>query len=1285
MPLPGASNLNGNPTSLGLSLTDEGVNVAVVSRHASAVYFCLFDGEDEVERILLSERLGDVHFGHLKGVEAGARYGLRADGPYDSASGHLFDVSKLLVDPYAHQIDRAFSWHPDLARRGADTTHLVPKAVVGEVATSASLLGTKRPEFIYEIATKAFTRLHPDIPEGIRGTVAALGHPVVIEYLSKLGVDTVELMPLMAWIDERHLPPLGLSNAWGYNPISLFSPDPRLAPGGLVEVRQAISALHDAGIRVVLDVVFNHTGESDLEGPTLSLRGLDNALYYRYHEGQLVNDTGCGNTLATDRSPVVQLIADAMRHWVRTTGIDGFRYDLAPVMGRIESGFSENSPLLSVIGQDPLLSSLIHIAEPWDIGPGGYQLGKFPAPWQEWNDHFRDDVRKFWRGNTRAQGGLATRLAGSSDIFLERHRAPSCSVNFVATHDGFTLADTVAFNSKNNFLNGEDNRDGNANEVSWVSPNAFEDIQAMLATLFVSRGTPMLTAGDEFGRTQSGNNNAYAQDNRVSWLKWDEQPFTLASWVGRLVKFRRTHAQFFADRFLTGVPIEQDILPDVTWLSAEGNTLDAADWQSEKLSALGMLLHDSGSGQRLLLWFNRSYEDVQVTLPETVSRWETAVDFPVKTAVSGKTAIVAARSVAALMEKKARRQSRLLNDSSVDALAHEAGIQGEWWEVDGTHHLVSVESKRVLLSAMGVPLNSAGEARKAIVASRRNGSLPTFHVMQAGRCSRLPVFEEEARSGRVELVLTSETGQIWNLRKLTGSKHLDLPELAAGYYSLSVVGNSTHRCCVLVSPPACYLPHDISDGSFFFGLSSHLYALRHRSDTGIGDFATLALFAECVCRLGGVVAGINPLHHMFTGDRKRVSPYQPSDRRFIDPVYISLGLLPKSIVPPMSGKHEEKLANLRGLSHVDYAAVWELKHAVLWQAFEAFSLLARDESFEFFIMEGGEPLRQHAAFQSRGEAKLARYAMWLQWIADQQFAAAANRGRKAGLELGIYRDLALGCAYEGGEVQSMPDLFSTTVSLGAPPDPFSRDGQVWNLPPFNPIVLMRQGLMPFIEVLRANMRHAGVLRIDHILGYARQFWVPRGASGNEGAYVNMPTEAFIAATAIESHKATTMVIGEDLGTIPEGLRQKLASAAILSYRMLWFERDGQGFYPPASYPRLSAACLSSHDLKPFKGWQASASVAELDELETAIAKEGIDGPDLVTKAHAFVARTPSALMLVQADDLTGETESLNVPGTDQENPNWRRRLSVGIEDFADLPATESIISAVKEGRAFAKN
>ncbi len=1153
------------------------------------MFFCLFEASTET-RFELASREGDVHCGFIPGVKVGQRYGLRAEGPYDATN--LFDVSKLLIDPYAMEIDRSFTWHGDFAVRGTETSPIAPKCIVSAPLPPARHLPYRPPRFIYEVAVKAFTKRHPLIPESLAGTVAALAHPACIEHFLRLGVDTIELMPLMAWADERHLARQGLSNAWGYNPISFFAPDPRLAPGGLREIRESVAALHEAGLRVVLDVVFNHTGESDLGGPTVSLRGLDNALYYRHAHGVLVNDTGCGNMLDTNSAPVMELILASMRHWVTAAGVDGFRYDLATVMGRGPNGFDGKAPLLKAIQQDSLLGPLIHIAEPWDVGPNGYQLGNFPSTWHEWNDRYRDDVRHFWRGDAGATANFATRLAGSSDIFARPERRPSSSINYVAAHDGFTLRDAVSYDHKNNFANGEGNRDGNSREPCWISKNPGRDVKALLASLFLSRGTVMLTAGDEFGRSQRGNNNAYAQDNETTWLDWANADQSLIQQVAELAKFRAEHAPYFADRFLTGQALAGQDFPDIQWLSEQGGILD---WTGPSPDVFGLILSCPEAKERLLVWFNRKQQSVHIALPAAQPGFHWG---------QGRLTCEA-RSVATVLEvADARKKSSLPDDGLIHDLAAAAGIQNEWWEVSGAHHSVGIETKRALLAAMALPIATQGEVRES------------------------------------------------------------LKELAAAQS-----GNVT------VTPGRCYQPEFLSHGKRLYGLTSHLYALRHEGDGGIGDLETLARFCEASAQLGGSLAGINPLHHMFTDDRRRVSPYQPSDRRFIDPIYIDLNEAQKRFGPVKQNKKiESELSRLREASHVDYEAVWRIKDDVLFSVFGEFG---SNKDFETFIINGGTALQDHARFEARADARRYKYVQWLQWIADGQLAAAAMRAGTAGLELGIYRDLALGCAYEGGEVWARPELFASSVSMGAPPDPFARDGQVWNLPPFNPLALAKADYEPFAEILRANMQHAKVLRIDHILGLCRQFWVPRGALGADGAYVTMPMERLLAITAAESVRAKCLVIGEDLGTVPEGLRERLSQANILSYRVLWFEQDAARFQPPESYPLGAAVCLSSHDLAPFKGWRESASHGDIAKLENAIAAAGVSTGDLLADAHAFVAKTPCAVMLVQADDLTEETEPLNVPGTDTERPNWRRRLSVAVEAIPDLATSKAVIAAIQ--------
>jgi glycogen operon protein len=1217
-----------SPDELGVTLAEDGAHFAVFSRHASRVEVCLFDDKDRETRRVTLDRQGDVFSGFLPGIGAGQRYGLSADGPFAPEQGHRFDPAKLLVDPYARRLDRPFAHRPELIARGVETAAFVPKAIIERPGLAARLRKPKRPGIIYEIAVKAFTMRHPGVPEALRGTVAALAHPAVLDHLTGLGIDTVELMPLAAWIDERHLPPLGLHNGWGYNPVTFMAPDPRLAPGGLAEIRDTVRVLQDAGLQVVLDVVYNHTGESDAEGTTLSLRGLDQASYYRHDGGfRLINDTGCGNTIAAESDPGLRLILDAMRAWVNETGIDGFRFDLAPILGRGAHGFSGDAPFFKAVDRDPLLKDLLLIAEPWDVGPGGYQLGRFPARWLEWNDRYRDDLRRFWRGDRGMAGTLATRLAGSSDIF----DAPR-GVSFIAAHDGFTLRDLVSYAGKHNEANGENNRDGTDGNLSWnngaegetqdtvILASRARDQRALLASLLLSRGTIMLTAGDEFGRSQSGNNNAYAQDNELTWLDWEMADHELLDHVKALIRLRPSQGD---DGFLTGKTSDATGLPDVVWLNAAGETLREEEWNDPERRLLGAAFYDYTTSERFCVWFNASWSPVTVTLPKPRDgggwRGADGTEIP-------------ARSVAIFIEDMKVKRGAAPTDELVNALAEEAGIQPVWWTVDGERHDVSIATKRTLLKAMGLATETGGD----VAESRRR---------------------------------------------------------------LRAIAKSTS------DERTCFLSPALERGRKIFGLAAHLYALRGTQPTALGNFKTLAEFGDAARQAGASFAGINPLHHLFPTDRDRASPYQPSDRRFIDPIYIDAG----------AG------ASLASLRHVDYEAAWrEIKRALLIE-FDAFDVT--DGAFQRFCAENGEALHLHAVFETiadrhgsvdrrkwpaelrevrsphvrafaDAQQKEVWFRKWLQWRADLQFGEAAAHGA-------VYGDLALGTAFDGGEIWADPQAFASGVSLGAPPDPFSALGQVWNLAPFNPHVLKERELAPYREILRANMRHCGMLRIDHVLGLQRQFWVPQGAEGKDGAYVSFPVDQLMALVAEESHAHKCMVVGEDLGTVPEGLRERLTRGNFLSYKVLWFERDGTVFRAPQAYPYLSLACLGSHDLPTFAGW-ASGAHLDLDhrlkrtpdeakqrhdyeieraELQTAFDAAGLARGDPMLSAHEFLDQTGSAVAFVQVDDLFGETEPLNVPGTDREYPNWRRRSARPIYDGLNEPRSQAILKIMSKERS----
>ena len=621
----------GSPEQLGATITPDGVNFAVYSEAATTIWVSLYDEADsEIGRFALDGRKDNVWFGLVGGIGAGAKYGLRADGTYDPDQGYFFDPNKLLVDPYARRLDRVFVRSPRLRlprEDAVDTAPLIPKAIVTAPSEKLTSPRRKAPQSFYELNVRGFTMRHPSVQGPLRGTIAGLTTKRVIDHFKYLGIDTVQLMPTAAWIDEGHLPALGLTNAWGYNPVAYFAVDPRLAPRGPQELRHMTDVYRKAGISVILDVVYNHTGEGDAQGPMLSMMGLDAHTYYRFVEidgkQQLVNDTGTGNTLRCDHPAVQRLVIESLRYFVEELGVSGFRFDLAPILGR-EPGFNPDAEMLKAIKADPVLSKSILVAEPWDPGPGGYQLGRFGKEFHEHNDTYRDQVRSFWKGDHGKIGALAGKIAGSAEIFDFSGRKPSAGVNMLAVHDGFTLRDLVSFHDKHNEANGEDNRDGHGNNYSWnggvegptddpaVNHQRSRDVRAMLATLFLSRGLVLIQQGDEMGRTQQGNNNAYAQDNEIAWVDWESADGALVDFVAALNAFRQAHPVLTHDHFLTGQV--KNGIRDVTWLHPDGREMTDQDWNEDSASVLGMWLQSASD--ELIVWFNRRMEPVLAHLPE---------------------------------------------------------------------------------------------------------------------------------------------------------------------------------------------------------------------------------------------------------------------------------------------------------------------------------------------------------------------------------------------------------------------------------------------------------------------------------------------------------------------------------------------------------------------------------------------------------------------------------------------------------------------------------------------
>ena len=651
----------GLPHPLGATWDGEGVNFALFSAHATRVELCLFDdtGEREVARIELPEFTDEIWHGYVPGVRPGSIYGYRVHGPYDPANGHRFNPNKLVLDPYARGHFGELEWHPAVfgyrLETGDDTTfderdsaRHMPKCVVvdpnfdwkGEPGRCSVPWDHT---IIYELHMRGYTKLHPKLPAEWRGTYKGLSEEVAA-YIRSLGVTSVELLPVHTFINDSLLLDRGLTNYWGYNSIGFFAPDPRYAherEQTLREFKEMVARLHDAGLEVILDVVYNHTAEGNERGPTLSFKGIDNASYYRLlpdNRRYYINDTGTGNTLNLSHMRVIQMVADSLRYWAEETHVDGFRFDLGTILAREPDGFDHQSGFLKACCQDPELRTVKLIAEPWDCGPGGYQVGGFPPGWAEWNDKFRDVARDYWRSEAPASA-LAPRLCASGDLFNHRGRKPFACVNFVTAHDGFTLNDLVSYNDKHNEANGEENRDGHSDNRSWncgaegptddpeVNTLRARQMRNILGTLLLSQGTPMLLAGDEFARTQRGNNNAYCQDDEISWVDWDaaEQHKSQVSFVQKLTALRHKYPILRRSRFLTGVYNEELGVKDVTWVNATGAEMQPENWDATT-ECFGMLMDGRaqptgirrrGEDATLLMVLNAYHDVVEFTLPET--------------------------------------------------------------------------------------------------------------------------------------------------------------------------------------------------------------------------------------------------------------------------------------------------------------------------------------------------------------------------------------------------------------------------------------------------------------------------------------------------------------------------------------------------------------------------------------------------------------------------------------------------------------------------------------------
>ncbi|TNE61182.1 MAG: glycogen debranching enzyme GlgX [Alphaproteobacteria bacterium] len=1387
----------GTPGPCGAHCADGGTHFRLFSAHAEKVDLCLFtpDGKTETARLALPACSNNVWHGFVPGVKAGQLYGYRVHGPYAPHEGHRFNANKLLLDPYAKAIKGDFILDDalygfvrghadaDLSFDERDSAPFMPKCVV--TAPDAAFDGTPGPgtgwadTIVYEAHVRGMTMQHADVPKKLRGTVSGLADPSVTNHLKRLGVTAIELLPVMQSFPEPRLSDMGLVNYWGYNTIGFFLPDARLAgPDAVQAFRAMVAAYHDAGIEVILDVVYNHTAETWELGPTLSFRGIDNASYYhllddkRYYR----NETGCGNSLKLSHPAVLRLVMDSLRYWVTVMGVDGFRFDLATTLARNPEDYDIAAPFLAAIRQDPVLAAVKLIAEPWDIGYGGYRVGQFPAPFAEWNDRYRDTVRRFWRADGGQLPDMGSRLLGSADAFDHDGRPASTSVNFITSHDGFTLHDMVSYAHKHNDANGEGNRDGHGENLSdnmgHEGPTAAAAIlaartrrkRALLATLMFSQGTPMLLAGDEMGNSQGGNNNAYCQDNETTWLDWAQADEGLTGFTAGLIAFRRAHPVFSRPKFLHGATVSSLGIQDVSWVGPDGRQMPGDAWHRPDNHALGLMLcgqagdyaapdGTSLADDTLLVIFNAGKRGLPFTLPDlpAATGWQRLVDTAADDAFAegplrpaGTTADIQGQSVAVFA-------CRFDGDGTVEKqeilvkLADLYGIVPGYFSFEGTWHAMSHATRQALLAALGAPTGDL-DALRAHLAERQaaaDAPVPATVVARLGDDS-LPVNLPDGSTAAWKI--GDQTGEATCRH---GRLALPLPA-TAGNYALTVAGQKSR---LLMVPPRALDP-----GARLWGITAPLYGLTSNRNWGVGDFEDLAVLAEQAAKVGAAFIGVNPVHALFPNSTELYSPYSPSSRKFLNVLHIAPDKIPELTDTARGQAYLAKVLQMqqfrdaRNADFVAYATVQTLKREAFETAFNLFpASKERANDFKAFTDAGGTALYRHALYDALAEhfgradpaaamrcqlwpaeyqdcnsdavAKFAaehadrvQFYLYLQWLAADQLAAAQRRATDAGMAIGLYLDLAVGTVPGGSETWADPDAVIRSVGLGAPGDTANPDGQNWNLAPFNPDALKHCAYRPFADMLGASMALAGMVRVDHILGLNRSFLCP-DAAGIPGGYVRFPRDDLMGIIAAKSHETGTVVIGEDLGTVPDGFREILQERGLIGCRIAFFERGYDGRLKAAKdYDPDTLAALTNHDLPTVRGfWQgedfkwrealgigASAEKLAADKAargrdrhdllallaQESLLPQGLDPahppaemtPELAAALHAFLARTASKLVAVQLEDILDLDTQPNVPGTTDEQPNWRRKLPVGVDDIFGASARAPLFDAINRER-----
>lgn len=1452
----------GKPYPLGAIWDGSGVNFALYSKNAKSVMLCFFD-EDYKESLCIPIRNRTHYIWHcyVEGIRPGQLYGYRIDGPYDPENGLRFNPAKVLLDPYALAIGRDLIWSEEhfgykypYNFKERDNRNNAHKAILGAVIDPAFSWGNDKQleipwkdTIIYEVHVKGFTKLNPFVPEELRGTYLAFTTEEVIKYLKDLGITAIEFLPVQHSITEYYLYKQNKVNYWGYNPIAFFAPNPRYAydksvMGVINEFKTMVKVLHQAGIEVILDVVYNHTAEGDHTGPTLSFRGIDNLSYYRVYEERkdlYLDFTGCGNTLNHKNHQVLQLIMDSLRYWITEMHVDGFRFDLASALARELYEVDRLTSFFAIIQQDPIISKVKLIAEPWDLGKDGYQVGNFPPGWSEWNGMYRDTIRKVVNEFERNLSDFATRISGSSDLYKKDDRKTYSSINFITCHDGFTLRDLVSYEKKHNEENGLNNIDGSDINFSKnygvegdtdnfkIKLLRLKKQKLFLTTLFISQGVPMLLAGDELNRTQKGNNNAFCQDNEISYLIWEEDEYSqeLLLITKFLIQLRKKNEVFRRKEFFEGEEKRVMEVKDIYWLNKDGKEMSEEDWKKELI--LGILLpsefgerfdfYTTLEGDTFLIIFNFTSEQVHFRVPDIIStRWKIIFNSNKNLFVSinpmddiekidrilQKSVIynnyknkhygelfediqifmsdgmfympeemikVEGYSVLILKADKNWKEAHVKRNyrlKILDLLMDNLGIFKKFYDLMGREYNLMVSEILMILRAMHFPVKDLSSL-EVVYENYKNdlwfyGDQTTYIFYKEEEIEleltlpetiknfKIQIFNENNQikfENEVENYKVLETHLI-NFSKFKKLKMIKTIikinlELDLGYYDVYILHNGEvySKRKMMIIPKTAY-----SNSKIYTGVWIQLYALNSKTNLGIGDFGDLKKLAFILKKYGYNIIGLSPLHYLSLNDPDNISPYYPASRLMIHPIYIDILSLKefrksthaikkwKELIPLIEKEKENK--------YINYKIIYQIKKNILYEIYKdyiqnqdselknEYENYKKDNEILFYhaIFEAAKEIfgkmripkelfKSHSNMQQQFikeyQEKIDFYG-FIFYLVEKQFIDLINELKHN--DIYLYLDLAVGCDPE--QIESIyfdnfyPNIYSKNARAGAPPDQFSPSGQDWGITVFNPYLLKKFNYQPYITLLRRNCFKNVLLRIDHIMWLYRLFWIVKEGEKRTATYIKYPDKDLFGILSLESQINENIIIGEDLGTVPEELRNILKEKSILSWKVFYFERIGEDFLDPKNYPIYSVATINTHDLPTLAGYWTGKDIEEKLKLKIyneeeaknqyelrnkerrkiiellnlkgyfnekePITEDSIYDSEIAYYFYKLLSESPSKIVLASIYDMLGESDQPNMPGTTTQYPNWSLRLSVPIEEIENHPYFVSITNALSD-------